>query len=112
MKQVLVVYKKSTFELYSNSDDGAVKAAAIGDSENAKRLQEGHEVQQRSLERIASELESHGVSHEMIYRADLERINDRQVVLSVGGDGTVLEVSHYVSQAQVMGINSDPSKSR
>jgi len=40
-----------------------------------------------------------------------ERVENYDLILSVGGDGTLLRVSHFVNNAAILGINSNPKTS-
>jgi len=107
MNNILVVYKKSAFELYSASPDEKTREFMAQNSKDVKRMKRSHEAQKKTLDVITTELERRNIKYEAIYRADLEDI-DRELVIVVGGDGTVLEVSHYVKNTPILGVNSDP----
>ena len=110
MNNILVVYKKSAFELYSASPDEKTREFMAQNSKDVKRMKRSHEAQKKTLDVITTELERRNIKYEAIYRADLEDI-DRELVIVVGGDGTVLEVSHYVKNTPILGVNSDPGLS-
>ncbi|MBI2581150.1 NAD(+)/NADH kinase [Candidatus Woesearchaeota archaeon] len=115
MRNVLVVYKKSVYELYSNSPDEELKEFMAENNTDVERMKSSHEAQQRSLETIMQGLNRAGISHDAIYRAELEKkgIGSSDLVISVGGDGTFLEVSHYLvtPDVPILGVNSDPNAS-
>lgn len=115
MRNVLVVYKKSVYELYSNSPDKELREFMAGNNTDVELMKRSHEAQQRSLETIVRELSRAGISQEAIYRGELEKsgIGVADLVISVGGDGTFLEVSHYIlsPDVPVLGVNSDPNVS-
>ncbi|MFA6089526.1 MAG: NAD(+)/NADH kinase [Candidatus Woesearchaeota archaeon] len=112
MKDVLVVYKKSLFELYSKSTDENVFDYINNQGLDAKAIKESHDVQKLTLEHVVSELERRNIQFDMIYRADLKEITNKELVIVVGGDGTFLEVSHYVNNDKIplFGVNSDPKR--
>lgn len=107
---VLLVYKKSQYELYRDSPDAAVKNYARNHEESLKA---SHDEQERTLETVLSELQKQGFSQRTVYRAQLpeEDMQRYELIVSVGGDGTFLEVSHYVQQTPLLGVNSDPNRS-
>jgi len=74
-------------------------------------MRRSHEAQVRTLETVTRELQLRGARFETIFRADLRPIAGRDLVVAVGGDGTFLEVSHYVTDAALLGVNSDPGGS-
>lgn len=103
---VLLVYKKSQYELYRDSPDVAVKNYAYNHEESLKA---SHDEQERTLETVLSALQKQGFSQRTVYRAQLpeEDMQCYELIVSVGGDGTFLEVSHYVQQTPLLGVNSD-----
>ncbi|MBI5481831.1 MAG: NAD(+)/NADH kinase [Deltaproteobacteria bacterium] len=111
MRDVLVVYKRSSFELYAASPDAAVQAYMRSGSPDVDVMRRSHDAQARALETVTGELGRRGVRCETIFRADLRPIAGRDLVVAVGGDGTFLEVSHYVTDATLLGVNSDPGGS-
>lgn len=114
MSNILVVYKKSMYELYRNSPDEAVRNFVNGDTHDASVIRRSHDTQQKTLEAVVTALECEGIKHETIYRANLQGysgIDQKDFVVSVGGDGTFLEVSHYLTGTPLLGINSDPKTS-
>jgi NAD+ kinase len=111
MRDVLVVYKKSSFQLYAASPDAAVQGYMHSGSPDVEALRRSHEAQARTLETVGRELDRLGVRFETIFRADLRPVSGHDLVVAVGGDGTFLEVSHYVGDTPLLGVNSDPAGS-
>ncbi len=115
MKSVLVVYKKSVYELYSSSPDEELKEFMAEANTDVERMKRSHEAQQKSLEAIVAGLSRTGIGYETMYRAELERrgVGSSDMVISVGGDGTFMEVSHYIvtPDVPILGVNSDPNAS-
>src|SRR3989338_351868 len=107
---ILVVSKKSLYEIYRNSpDDDAQQYVQKHEAD----LQASHEEQQRTLENVLDELQKLGFPAKEIYRAHLpeEDLSTYELVIPVGGDGTFLEVSHYVQDTPLLGVNSNPVRS-
>lgn len=107
---ILVVYKKSNFEIYSSSPDKETREFIASNHEHARRMRESEKVQKESLEFLLAELDKFNIKYELKYRADLsdETTKNRDLLISAGGDGTFLEVSHYVEERiPVLGYNTD-----
>ena len=112
--RVLVVYKKSRYEQYVLLEhDAAVRELVEHRDVSVTRYLESHEAHTRSLELIREHLTARGVSFEARFRGDVGRVEDDQwdLVVTVGGDGTVLDLSHRLERAPVLAINSDPRSS-
>lgn len=113
LSNVLVVYKKSVFDLYSNSPDETVKTFVTNGSKDAVEMRRSHDEQQRTLDTVISVLKGSGIEPEVKYRAELEgTIAGKELVITVGGDGTLLDVSHYVGGTPMLGVNSDTTNSK
>ncbi len=110
--RLLVVYKKSYYELYGYEDrerrDEAVRQrhASI-----MQAMEWSHEENRQTLATVCQALDAADVPYDCIYRGELEPISGYDLILSVGGDGTLLEVSRYAGDTPVLGVNSDPMRS-
>lgn len=109
-----IVYKISIWEIYSESPDEETRAYLERGGKNLETLRRSSGIQKETLERTREALDMAGIEHELFYRAELtsENIADRDLVISVGGDGTFLEASHAVPTGiPMLGVNSDPERS-
>ena len=111
LDNVLVVYKRSLFDLYSNSPDAEVREYIARDHEDIDKIKRSHEVQEQSLSGVLKTLESQGVNYDVLWRGDVKDVKGYDLVIAVGGDGTFLDVSHKVSGVPMLGVNSDPGHS-
>ncbi len=112
--RVLVVYKKSAWELFTGSEDPHVGSFMRESGRDAKLFEESHEIQKRSLDAVVAAVEGAGAAVETLYRSDLhpDRFEGLDLAITVGGDGTFLETSHCVPTGMpIMGVNSDPARS-
>jgi NAD+ kinase len=111
--KVLVVYKKSRLELYSNEGDHFGFDQLLDRGElSLSHLQEGHDLHQECLAKVHEVLKGYDADVQSCYREQLPDVAVRdRVVVSVGGDGTMLDASHYIGSEPLFGVNSDPSRS-
>jgi NAD+ kinase len=77
-------------------------------------LQDRHRVHEQTI-RVCKDALSRRQAHvkfEMHLRDELQSpIRDVDLVITVGGDGTLLQASHYLdSSVPVLGVNSDPTQ--
>jgi NAD+ kinase len=110
--RALVVYKKSYYELYGYTQRAGRFASLQGHHQTiieAMRL--SHEENQRTLATVQAAFDAVGIPYDCLYRGELTSVAGYDLVLSVGGDGTFLEVARYASDLPILGVNSDPERS-
>ncbi len=94
-----------------NGLDKLERLLAAGDR-TVKRLRAAHEAHARTVEEVLGAFESLGARASLIgpRTKDLSRA-EYDLVVAIGGDGTLLRASHRVLDAPILGINSDPKTS-
>lgn len=110
---VLVIYKKSAYQIYVRErrnerirelierEDRTVRSILAADREHVETLEEAREA-----------LRDLGVKGVFRYRSDEGLVEDFDLVVTVGGDGTLLWASHRVPPGvPVLAINSAPDHS-
>jgi NAD kinase len=112
MKDILLITKKSTYELQQENPSERVASYQAAHPEELPRLRESHERQRRSLDSVRETLERLHLSHDELYRAHLgEGEVDYRLLLVHGGDGTFIEATHHHDKLPIIGVNSDPMSS-
>lgn len=110
--RILVAYKKSSYHRYVlDEEDSTVKRLLDADHISVQNLEKSHESHQRSLAELLEHLEQRGLSYESRFRGDVTDCDDFDLVVAVGGDGTVLDLSHRLDDTPIVSINSDPKLS-
>ena len=107
IKKVLVVYKKSFIEVYKQRgglsrirDVGLLEAMRRSDAEN--RLTKGI---------VLDIIKSFGLECDVFLRGRHDKYGQYDLVVAVGGDGTLFAASHYIKDTPVIGVNSDTKNS-
>ena len=112
--RVLVVTKTTRYQqlILEQHDEHVASLIAAGDISVAQ-LERAHAAHERSLASVLATLAAHGLEHSSHTREELSDalIAACDLVVVVGGDGTVLDLSHRVTDTPVLAINSDPSTS-
>lgn len=111
--QVLVVYKKSAYQIYVLERRSPL---FVGPNARAlpwdlRRLRQAHESHQAALAEVEQTLRARGLRYRVIYRALRHDYRPYDLVISVGGDGTFLEAARGVTRQLLLGVNSDPARS-
>ncbi|MDP2654287.1 MAG: NAD(+)/NADH kinase [Candidatus Omnitrophota bacterium] len=107
MKNVLLLYKKSTYAHYFT--DKRVKYSWISPRfDNMARFQRTHIQHYRTMTEIEQYLRVKKISYVAEMRGRMIDYSGFDFVLTVGGDGTFLEAAQQVTRQLILGINSDP----
>lgn len=112
-KRVLVVYKKSAWQTHVVERKNARFLELLGEGHSAiARLEAAHEAHVETLEETRAALESLGVRATFRFRGDEGLVEGFDLVVTVGGDGTLLWAARWLSEATpVVAINSAPQDS-
>lgn len=106
---ILLVVKQTPYEQYLQLKNQGKAPVAL----RWERLKNRFEVHSQCVNSVEAIIKSIGIKYSKIGREELHRgsIQDRDLVISVGGDGTVLNVASYLDDSiPVLGINSDPTR--
>lgn len=106
---VLFVVKHTAYE-------SALQMKAQGNAPVALRwaqIKERHDVHTKCVERVKDLMKNLNVNYDIIGRDEMHRglLYEKDCVITIGGDGTTLNVSSFMVDGTVplAGINSDPS---
>ncbi len=93
----------------------AAKLARQGDA-TARRILASDAEQQRTIDVVRKTLTKHGVPFSEFSARDFSAAEKRKIkaadlVISIGGDGTALGTSHYITRGLMLGVNSAPGDS-
>ena len=108
-QKILVVVKKTPYEQYLQLKNRGKAPAAI----NWKTLKSRNDVHNSCVDTVTGILNNMNVAYTVIGREDMHRnlLQDTDLVVAVGGDGTVLSTSCFLDNSvPVLGVNSDPRR--
>ena len=106
-----VVYKRSAFELYSESRDPGVRDFMARPGADVKRMERSHRIQKKARARVTAVLDRLDCQVDVLSRGEFKGADGADLVITVGGDGTFLHVSHAVRNVPMVGVNTDPNAS-
>lgn len=110
--RVLVIYKKSAYQLMVRERKNARARALLERQDRAvERLLASHEDHVSTIQDARAVLERLGVDATFRYRADADTADTFDLIVTIGGDGTLLWASHLVGRQPMLAINSAPRDS-
>lgn len=113
LESVLVVYKKSSYQIYiQEHGDSHIQGLIEQEDPNIAEMMIEHQENQQAIQEVRAHLKARKIRSRWIYRAKLEALDGFDLVLSIGGDGTLLEAARKISDdTPLLGLNSSPSSS-
>lgn len=105
--RVLVVFKRS-FLQQQRDDPGFLRAL---DPATRRRLFVTDEENRRSILDVVHEVMRRPIRADVVYRGNLAASGRYDLVVTLGGDGTLMQASHFVGRTPVLAVNSDPGHS-
>ena len=113
MSRVVVVAKQSLYGRYVDEEqDPHVRLLLERRDPVVKRWRRAHEEHTRTLDEVLRVLARSGVHTALVEHPSGEfDTADADLVVTVGGDGTLLAASHNVAGVPILGVNSAPSSS-
>lgn len=113
VKRVALVYKKTRYEKFAvDTKNREFLSLESRRPTMLARHRLVHEENRGTIERVLAFLKGEGIFVSVYYLGDLTHtLDDVDLVISVGGDGTLLHASHHVKEIPVLGVNSSPRTS-
>jgi len=110
--KILVTYKKSAYETFIlEQQDASIQALVDAGDISVRSLRRSHQAHAKSQAQICEHLHQSGIEFDERERGDARSTDGYDLVVSVGGDGTVLDISHRITSTPLLAINSDPTSS-
>ncbi|KAJ7546018.1 hypothetical protein O6H91_08G020400 [Diphasiastrum complanatum] len=110
-KRILVLLKRSAYDLYVACHQEPNFTSFLSQERVVGNLLDRHKVHEHSVRRCKDILTQRGLIWDCLLRDELKtQIHNADLIVTVGGDGTLLQASHYVdSSIPILGLNSDPT---
>ena len=110
-KRVLVVYKKTTLQRFGKDDGRILRLLAAGDA-SVEVLEHAHETHMATLDRAKAHLKGRRDVQVTFRHQHDDDVDGWDLVITLGGDGTLLWASHTVdASTPMLAINSSPETS-
>lgn len=107
-KNVLLSTKQTAWEYLKNEHDNP---ADIIPKEELEAIKKGHDAHYTALNHARKVLEALGIAYQRVYQpyAAFDEFKDRDLIIAVGGDGTILNTAHFVlEETPVLTVKSEP----
>lgn len=111
--RVIVVAKRTSYQRFVEEEGDPRASLLVKNNDPAVRSWlESHAEHLRTLEVVMAELSRVGAQTLLLRRAHAAfDTSDAELVIAVGGDGTLLAASHNVDGVPILGVNSAPKHS-
>jgi NAD+ kinase len=111
-RPILLLVKKSFYELYGvDRKDPRFLAMMSASTGAAQQLLDAHNENIAAIEAVEEYLTREGITYHKSEGTQGKVDGRFSLVVSVGGDGTLLAAAHQVLNTRVVGINSRPGRS-
>lgn len=116
--RVVFVHKRSAYERFVEAEADAQIMRLLRDGDvSVAQLEASHHRHNAGVSQALEAFRARGIELEVWTRPQIDarqepfRLSPDDLVVVVGGDGTVLAASHWVKHAPVLALNSDPDAS-
>lgn len=112
IRKVLIVYKKSSYQDHALDRKDANFLRLLKERNIAiRRSKNTHDIHQNTFETVKAHLKALGIPFDVRLRYHLKTARGYDLILTIGGDGTFLDTSHFLKGGVLLGINSVPEES-
>jgi NAD+ kinase len=113
MGKVIVVAKRTAYSaVLDGTADPRARELLERSDPTVRRWKQAHEDHSRAIERVEACLQELGARSWILVGPHIAfDATDADLVVSVGGDGTLLAASHNVADVPILGVNSAPNHS-
>lgn len=108
--RIIVVCKRTSYSRFVEEErDPRAKELLRRHDPSVKSWLDSHHEHQKTIETVSTALDRVGAQTHWLYRSHASfDASDADLVVAVGGDGTLLGASHSVDGTPILGVNSAP----
>ena len=111
-KKAIITYKRSVFEKYVlDEKDPNIKKLMKADHITASDLEQNHKDHLKVIDEVVDILKELKIKYRIRKRNEIKMLQDGDLIITIGGDGTLLRTAQHIQEQHVLGINSVPTKS-
>ncbi|TVR43610.1 MAG: hypothetical protein EA402_09150 [Planctomycetota bacterium] len=107
-QHILLVTKQSTRDRLGQDDMQRLVSAGVADPQ---RLEAAHRQHQEAVDQVRSAIGAALVTEAWVGHITPDHLKNIDLVICVGGDGTVFGVQRWIAETPLISVNSDPERS-
>lgn len=113
-RKILVIAKMTEYEKIIKDKSSPLFALIKENDPSVRKIQLAREEHVASLKAVCAALRKCNACYQLIRRNQLEdrlKVKNFDLIITVGGDGTIIDTSHFAGSIPILGVNSSTSTS-
>lgn len=113
LQNALVVYKNTAYNIFVNEQgDKRIKSLIKQKNESVKELELGNKEHCDTLDKVKFLLHEFRIKYKSTTRVNIPDTSAYDLIITVGGDGTLLDAVRHVKNTPILGVNSSLTYSK
>lgn len=106
-QRVLVIYKKSAYRIHAvERRDPRLRALRRRGHPFMRTMERADRQHRETMEHVEAVLEKEGLHYRFLFRTEFAAEEGYDLIVTVGGDGTLLLASHHIRSTPVIAVHS------